>query len=176
MSKIKKINIRNSLILILSITIVLLAIGFIAISVKYNDLKSRVNIFNVEFVKVKKLTSVKGSNKEPNGKLDITNNGKIINMSFDLYSPKDEMIYEITMRNTGTNEIEIVELLMSPDYISDNKQQISPVEISLTDINGKILEPNEETSIKLKVTYKNKDSKYEEKKITGKIGIISALH
>lgn len=172
----KKINIRKNLILILSITIVLLTIGFIAVSVKYNKMKTKANIFSVDFVKVKKVTSSKGSVKEPKGNLEIAKNNKIIDMSFDLFSPKDELIYEITLRNTGTNNIEIVELLMSPDYITNNKDQISPIEVTMTDIGGKILEPNEETAIKLKLTYKNKDNKIEEKKIKGRLGIISTQH
>ena len=143
----KKINIRNNLILILSITIVLLVIGFIAVSIRYNSLKTKENTFSVDFVKVKKVTSSKGSNKEPKGTLEITKNNKIIEMSFDLFSPKDELLYEITIKNTGTNDIEIVELLMSPDFVKDNKQQISPVEMTITDISDKILEPNEETIV-----------------------------
>ena len=171
----KKINIRNSLIIILSVTIVLLAVGFIAVSVKYNNLKTRDNTFNVDFVKVKKVTSSKGSNKEPKGVLEITKNSKIIDMSFELFSPKDELVYDIYVKNTGTNEIEIVELLMSPDFVKNNKQQIAPIEITLTDISGKILEPNEETMVRLKVSYKNNQNK-EEKKVKGQLGIISTQH
>ena len=171
----KKINIRNSLIIILSVTIVLLAVGFIAVSVKYNNLKTRDNTFNVDFVKVKKVTSSKGSNKEPKGVLGITKNSKIIDMSFELFSPKDELVYDIYVKNTGTNEIEIVELLMSPDFVKNNKQQIAPIEITLTDISGKILEPNEETTVRLKVSYKNNQNK-EEKKVKGQLGIISTQH
>ena len=72
---------------------------------------------------------------------------------------------------------------MSPDFVKDNKQQISPVEMTITDISDKILEPNEETIVKLKIVYKsnqNKDNtteeKKEEKKIKGKLGIISTNH
>ena len=151
----KKINIRNNLILILSVTIVLLSIGFIAVSIRYNSLKTRENSFNVDFVKIKKVSSSKGTNKEPKGTLEITKNNKIIEMSFDLFSPKDELLYEISIKNTGTNDIEIVELLMSPDFIDKNKQQISPAEMTITDISDKILEPNEETIVKLKVVYKS---------------------
>ena len=171
----KKINIRNSLIIILSVTIVLLAVGFIAVSVRYNNLKTRDNTFNVDFVKVKKVTSSKGSNKEPKGVLEITKNSKIIDMSFELFSQKDELVYDIYVKNTGTNEIEIVELLMSPDFVKNNKQQIAPIEITLTDISGKILEPNEETTVRLKVSYKNNQNK-EEKKVKGQLGIISTQH
>lgn len=171
----KKINIRNSLIIILSVTIILLAVGFIVVSIKYNNMKTRDNTFNVDFVKVKKITSSKGSIKEPKGVLEITKNSKIIDMSFELFSPKDELVYDLYVKNTGTNDIEIVELLMSPDFIKNNKQQITPVEINLTDISGKILEPNEETTVRLKVSYKNTQNK-EEKKIKGQLGIISTQH
>lgn len=175
----KKINIRNSLIIILSVTIVLVTIGFITVSVRYNSLKTRDNSFNIDFVKIKKVSSSKGTNKEPKGTLEITKNNKIIEMSFDLYSPKDELTYEITIKNTGTNDIEIVELLMSPDFIKNNKNQISPIEMTMTDISDKILEPNEETIVKLKIVYKivqNNETNPVEKKIKGRLGIISTNH
>ena len=64
---------------------------------------------------------------------------------------------------------------MSPDFVKNNKQQIAPIEITLTDISGKILEPNEETTVRLKVSYKNNQNK-EEKKVKGQLGIISTQH
>ena len=169
----KKINIRRSLIIVLLVTILILSIGFILVTVKYHALSSKDNSFNIEYTKVKKISSSKGSDKEPNSQLEITQNGKIIEMSFNLYSPKDEIIYEITIKNTGSTNVEITELLMSPDFITDNKTLISPVKMTLTDINGKVLEPGEDTIVKLKVSYENTDTKVE-KKFKAKLGIIAS--
>lgn len=169
----KKINLRKSIIVILSVTIVLLTIGFITISVKYHGLKEKETSFNVEFTKIKKVSSSKGSNKEPSGSIDIKNNSKELDLSFNLYHPKDEMLYEITLKNTGTINVEIIDLLMSPDYVKGNKNLISPVKMTLTDISGKILEPGEESVIKLNVVYSDTKN-IEQKNIKGKIGIIAS--
>lgn len=169
----KKINIRRSLIIVLLVTILILSVGFITVAVKYYTLASKDNSFNIEYTKVKKISSSKGSNKEPNSQLEITQNGKVIEMDFNLHSPKDEIIYEITIKNTGSTNAEITELLMSPDYITDNKLLINPIKMTLTDINGKSLEPGEDTIVKLKVSYENTNIK-EEKKFKAKLGIIAS--
>lgn len=173
MVKMKKINLKKSMIGIFIVTIVLLVIGFIIISVKYFNLKSKGNSFNVEFTNIKMSSSIKGSSKEPSGKLEIINNNKELNMNFNLYSEKDELKYDITIKNTGDVNAELVDLLMSPDYLKDNKSLISPVSMSLTDVNGKILEPGEEITVKLNVLY-NSSTMKNEKNIKGKIGLIAA--
>ena len=171
----KKINIRRSLIITLLLTIIILSVGFVTITIKYHNLASKDITYNVEFTKVKKISSSKGSIKEPKSQIDITKNSKELNMDFNLYSPKDEILYEITIKNTGTMSIEIIDLLMSPDYINDYKTSISPVKMTLTDIEGKVLGPGEDTIVKLKISYED-TKEIVEKSIKGKIGIIASSH
>ena len=172
MIKMKKINLKKSMINIFIVTIVLLVIGFIIISVKYYSLKTKGNSFNIEFTKVKMTSSIKGSKKEPSGKLEIISNSKELDMNFNLYSEKDELKYDITIKNTGDVNAEIVDLLMSPDYIKEDKSLISPISMKLTDVSGKILEPGEEITVKLDVVY-NAGTIKDSKNIKGKIGIIA---
>ena len=169
----KKINIKKCLITILIITIIVLTIGFITITVKYTSNAKKEIKYNIEFTKIKKISSSKGSSKEPLSKIEITKNGKILDMSFNLYSPKDEIVYEITLKNTGTVSAEITELLMSPNYVEDNKSFIYPIKMSLTDISGKDLEPGEDAVVKIKLLYDTTD-KIEAKTIKGKLGIITS--
>lgn len=171
----KKINIRRSLIIMLLVTIIILSLGFVIITTKYHNQASKKIVYNVEFTKVKKISSSRGSLKEPKGQIDITKNSKELNMDFDLYSPKDEMQYEITIKNAGTMSVEIIDLLMSPDYISDSKNLIYPIKMTLTDIEGKVLEPGEDTILKLKITYDD-EKEIQEKPIKAKLGIIASSH
>ena len=67
----KMINIRNSVIIILCITIICMSIGFIVISIDYTKNKKQDLSYNVVFEKIKKLSSVKGSNIEPKGTVKI---------------------------------------------------------------------------------------------------------
>ncbi len=63
----KMLSIRNSVIIILCITIICMSIGFIVISIDYTKNKKQDLSYNVVFDKIKKLSSVKGSNIEPKG-------------------------------------------------------------------------------------------------------------
>ena len=169
----KKINLKKNIIVVFVVTIIILSLGFIFVSLKYNELLTKDNTFNFEFTKVKKINSIKGSSKEPKGNIEIIKNSKILDMSFNMFNPNDEIVYEITIKNTGNNSIEINNLIMSPDYINDSKKEITPVEMTITEIEKKILEPNEDIIVKLKVVYKAGAS-LGEKLIKGKIGIIAS--
>lgn len=167
------INFRKALIVILIITIIIMGLGFIIVSSKYHSLISKTNNFNIEFTKVKKLTSVKGGKSEPTGSLDIKKNGKLIDFNFKLYNENDTLSYEVTILNSGTIDAEIDDIMMSPDYLNTNKSLISPVSISMTDVSGKILEPGEELKVKINAFY-NPSSIKGDKQINGRIGIISS--
>ena len=74
----KMINIRNSVIIILCITIIFMAIGFIVISVDYTKRNNEDFSYNVSFTDIKKSSSVKGSTTEPKGKVKISDNNSEI--------------------------------------------------------------------------------------------------
>ena len=145
----KILNIRKFIIIILSVTLIIMGIGFMIISSKYYNLKNKSTSFNVEFTNYKKVNSIKGGENEPTGKVSLLSSGKILDMTLKLYSKYDEVDYQITIKNTGTVDAEIVDIIMSPDYIKEYKSKIYPIEISMTDISGKILEPEEETTLKI---------------------------
>ena len=168
-----KMNVRNILILILSITIIIMGIGFVVLFFKLNSLRSLDNSFSVDFIKVRKLSSVKGGSVEPKSNVEISSNGKLINMDFTLSNENDIVTYEIVIKNTGNIDAEINELLMSPDYINDFKKQAFPITFEISDITGKVLEPDEETNVKLTVMYSSSPTK-DVKNIKGKIGIIAS--
>ena len=73
----KMINIRNNIIIVLCITIVLMAIGFIAISVKLKAYKDKEESFNVVFSDISKKSTIKGSTKSPVGEVSIESSGKV---------------------------------------------------------------------------------------------------
>lgn len=151
----KKISIRNLIIILLCLTIICMAIGFSILSYRLDTLKNKEEVFDVVIDKVVEETFVKGSKESPSGKNSITNKGNTVNMQFNLYAPQDELAYTLTIKNKGTIKAEIVDLISSPDYINDSneKNKISPVTITLTDISGKVLEPGEETIVKVVVIY-----------------------
>ena len=130
----KMINIRNSVIIILCITIIFMAIGFIVISIDYTKNKNKDLTYNVVFSSIKELSSVKGSNTEPKGKAEINEDSTEIEMNITMNSPHDELSYIATIENKGTVPIEILDIMESPDYKLDSfKKLINPVTITLSD-------------------------------------------
>ena len=150
----KLINVRNNVIIILCITIICMAIGFIVISVDYTK-KSKKNLsYKVVFTKIKKLSSVKGSNVEPKVTVNISENQSEIEMKITMNSPHDELSYIATIENEGTVPIEIVNIIESPDYKLDSfKKLINPVTITLSDIEEKVIEPKELLDLKIVFYY-----------------------
>ena len=74
-------------------------------------------------------------------------------MSFSLNNPNDELVYLVTIKNAGNISGEVIDLIESPEYSTKYLTSIKPVKITYTDVIGKILEPDEETQMKIKVTY-----------------------
>ena len=171
----KKGNIKNVIIVILCITVISMAIGYMVLSISLETVKAEEDIFDVRFTSFRLMSSVKGGEKDPVSNLEIDKKGKILNMDFELYKEHDEVDYEVTIKNEGTVEASIVSLFASPDYRDKSVlQTISPVMISISDISGKILEPGEETTVKISAIYNTgavkKDKKME---LSGKLGIIA---
>ena len=152
----KLLNIRNSVIIILCITIICMAIGFIVISVDYTKKSNGLN-YNVIFNNIKKTSSVKGSNTDPKGEVKIVDDSEI-EMKITMNAPHDELSYIATIENESTVPIEIVDVIESPNYKLDSfKKLINPVTITLTDVKGKVIQPNETLDLKI-VFYYNSGS------------------
>ncbi|MBQ8132375.1 MAG: hypothetical protein IJ193_07790 [Bacilli bacterium] len=151
----RKISIRNLIIALLCVTVICMAVGFSILSIKLENLKKKEEKFLVVFTKVKEDTSVKGGTKTPTGENSITNKGQTVNMKFTMYSPQDELAYNLVVKNKGTLDAEIIDLIAVPDYVndSDDKNSIYPVTVSTTDVKGKVLAPGEETMVKVVVIY-----------------------
>ena len=149
-----KINIRNSIIIILCFTIIVLSIGFSVLSTELKKEKENDFVFYVVFDDVEKSSSVKGSSTEPFGKAEIINQKMGISFNFSLSSTHDEISYLATIKNNSDTSCEIVDVVLSPDYVnSDFKKQIVPVEVSTTDLKGKVIPPKEEVEYKVTAYY-----------------------
>ena len=139
------IHIRNSVIVMLCVTVICMAFGFIVLSVHCKNEADKIDSFDVSFSDVRKTSSVRGTDLEPYGNIDITNSGLELDMSFVLNGGNDELSYIATIKNNGTLPAEIVDVIESPDYREDSfKKSISPVSISISDIKGKIIPPGDD--------------------------------
>lgn len=168
----KMINIRNSVIIILCITIICMAIGFIVISVDYTKKTNEDLTYDVTFTNTKKSSSIKGGTTEPKGKVKISDNEREVEMQITMNSPHDELSYLVTIENKGTVPVEILDIMESPDYnLNSLKDLISPVTITLSDIKGKIIPPHETLNLKI-VFYYNSGNKGP-KTFDYKIGLIT---
>ncbi len=150
----KMINIRNNIIIVLCITIVLMAIGFVAISMRLKSYQDKEESFNVVFYEASRQNTTKGSNKSPVGDVSIDSSGKILNMNFSLFAAHDELTYSVIVKNKGTLPAKIIKVHKNPDYdIETYKKLIYPVTITTSDIEGKTLLPGEELEYKIIVYY-----------------------
>lgn len=169
---------RKGVIVILCVTIILLSCGFVFLAMKLNESLSKEEVFDVSFSDVKQLSSIKGGALAPNGKLKISSLGKVIDMDFNLFNEYDEIQYEIKITNNGSIPASIVDLMISPEY-SDNSKTLK---VSLSDISGKIIDPGEEISAKLSVSYTSSNNpvingvqqkSIGEKSLKGQIGLLT---
>lgn len=175
-------NIKNIIIIVLCVTIISMAVGYIVLSVKLEGYRQEEDVFDVRFTSVRRLSSIKGGQREPSAKLEIEDSGKILDMGFQLFMEHDQIDYEVTIKNEGTVDASIVSLFSSPDYRSkDIIKDIDPITISISDISGKLLEPGEETTVKISAIYTSKAGEVVpvsevsnvKKELHGKVGIIA---
>ena len=170
----KLLKSRNLLITVLCFTILLLSIGFMILSVKFNKIKDREEVFDVSIESVVKASSFKGVDVEPISSSKIINNKKEVEFNFTMNHARDEVTYIITIKNNGTMSAQIVDLLLSPDYLNEKTlASIYPIDISLTDLDNQVLEPNGEIEAKLIVTYNPSVKEDTKKNINFKIGVIA---
>ena len=149
------VNVRNLIIMMLCITIICMGIGFAYLSVKLDTKNNEKQIFDVSFTKIVAQTPVKGGFVSPTSASEIINDGKTLNMTFNLYTPQDELAYTIIVKNNGTLPVKITDVLAYPNYTEKEEiaKTISPIKISHNDISNKVLKPEEELEIKLVTTY-----------------------
>ena len=76
-------------------------------------------------------------------------------MSFDLYTPNDEITYTATIKNIGDIKGKIINVIASPDYLNDDNlyKLIYPIKINVSSVIGTELAPGEETELKITVSY-----------------------
>lgn len=151
----KKVNIRNLIIFMLCITIILMGIAFSYLCIKLEQKTNEQPVFDVSITKVEKETAVKGGLIEPKATKEIINSGKTIKFNFEMNSPKDELAYTITIKNTGTIPANIIKVIGTPDYINDqtSASSIEPVKITQDKIENKVLAPSKELKVKIVVSY-----------------------
>ena len=168
----KKIK-SNTIIIALCITIILMTVGFIILSISYKNKIDKVNSYNVVFTNIRKSSSIKGGSKEPTSEVKILDNLNEIDMKVTLNSNNDELSYIATIENKGTIPIEILDVLESPNYkLKEFKDLINPITISMTDIKGKTILPDETIDLKI-VFYYNPSNINTPKTFNYKIGLIT---
>lgn len=170
----KKISIRNLIIVLLCFTLIILAVAFSIISAQLEGYKKKVEKFQVSFTEVAEDSSIKGGVVEPSCKTSISDEGYTLNMDFTLNNPQDEISYLITIKNTGTMKAKIVDVVSSPDYMNDKvaNSSIKPITVTKTDISGMVLAPEEETTFKVLVIYNDTINKGI-KKVPYKLSLIT---
>lgn len=151
----KKINIRNFIIAMLCITIIFMGIGFVFLSIKLDEQSKNAKMHNIVITKAEAKTAIQGGTLTPSAKKELINEGKTIKFNFILNNPKDELAYDITIKNTGNLPAKIIKLIATPDYINNqtSKSIIEPVTITQTQLENLVLDPGEKTIVKVIVTY-----------------------
>ncbi len=167
------IRIKNIVIVMLCITVIAMATGYIILSLKLESVRNENSIFNVSFSNIKKVSSIKGGTKEPIGELNIDSTGKLIGMNFVLYSVHDELDYEITVKNEGNMAASLMDLILTPDFEDASTiKNFHPISLTVSKIGGRVLEPGEEATVQLSVFYNATEKEATTKKLTGKIGLL----
>lgn len=151
----KNLNIRNFIIIMLSITVICMGIGFTLLASKLDNERKRQDKFLVSITKVEALTSTKGGYLDPSVEKNITNDNQTVDFEFTLNSPKDEIAYNITIKNSGTIPAKIIKILSTPDYTNNKvaSATIEPISIKHDKIENEVLNPGKEITIKIVVTY-----------------------
>ena len=113
----KKIKINKNILLYSLLVALILVSSCLVLSLnRYNHIKEDSNTFKIEFVNVEKLNPIQAGNFSPTSTETITNNGLTLDMSFDLYTPNDEITYVATIKNTSKTKVKIVNIIRQPDY------------------------------------------------------------
>ena len=151
----KKRNKTKVLIVFLAVIILIITSCFIFTIFKLQRVKEKKSNFKIEYTKINKVNPIKAGNYDPTSKATITNKGLSLDMSFDLYSPNDEITYNVTIKNIGDIKGKIVNVIAVPDYSNDDNaaKLIDPVTVTTTDVVGKELSPGDEINMQITVSY-----------------------
>ncbi len=151
----KRKNKTKSLIVILVVIILIITLCFLYTIFKLEKLKEKKSDFRIEYTNISKINPIKAGNFDPVGRASITNKGLSLDMSFDLYSPNDEITYNVTVKNIGDIKGKIVNVVAVPDYDNDDNalKLISPAVVTTSDIVGRELAPGEDVTLKITVSY-----------------------
>lgn len=153
----KKMMVKNLIIVALCLTIIFLSIGFVVISMKLDESKDKITKYNVSIDRIVKGAVIKGGNEVPYSTYEITNGDKTVKFMFQLYSPNDSISYSVFIKNKGDIPSKIDKVTESLNY---NKEVLYPIEIMYDDIDGEVLEPNSEVELVVTIKYGNGISKY----------------
>ncbi len=146
----EKIKLETTIILVLSITIVFIGIGFIYLSMKLNQAKENKEKYEVNITKIVKGNIINGSNKSIETDSEIIDNKKTAKFKLNLKNVKDSVSYTIVIKNTGTLSAQIDNIIERNNFPKDL------VTIKYNDIVGEVIEPGDEIEMDLNVISPNK--------------------
>ncbi|MBQ2640180.1 MAG: hypothetical protein IJF92_05435 [Bacilli bacterium] len=141
----KNMKFGNVIILVLSVTIIFIAIGFMYLSIKLNTCSNTKNKYEVKIVKVVKETVISGSNKGVKTDYELADGNKTIKFKFNLKDNKDFISYTVVIKNTGTLPAQIDNIIEKSNYQSDM------LDIKYNDVIGDIIEPGDEVELSLSI-------------------------
>ncbi len=150
------VNMKNKkLVITLCISLIIVTLAFAISIIKLSSVIKEKSQYKIEFISMNKLNPIQAGKYSPTSNATITNNGLSVDLSFDLYTPNDEITYLIKIKNTGKVAGKITNLIALPDYFNDDNTRltIAPATIDINNIIGKELSPNEETTLKVTARY-----------------------
>jgi len=165
----KKMMVKNLIIVALCLTIVFLSVGFCVLSMKLDEYREESASYNVSIDRIVMGTVVNSGNIKPFSSYDITNEDKTVKFIFQLYNPNDSISYSVFIKNKGNIPAKIDKVIESLNY---NKSELYPIQITYDDIDGKVLNPNDEVELVVSINYGNGLSKYN--KIPYEISILTS--
>ena len=147
----KKRNINNIIISALSITIILMGIGFIYLSMKITSLEKNKSKYEVKIVDIEEGTIINGTKKTIVNNYNITDNNKTVEFNFKLNDLKDSLSYKVIIKNTGTLPAQIDNIIERTNYDK------SYLNIKYNDVLGEVIEPKEEISLDISISPMKKE-------------------
>ena len=166
---------NKRLIIILCISVLIITLAFTIAIVKLAKVTKEKTDFKIEFISMNKLNPIQAGKYSPTSNATITNNGLSVDLSFDLYTPNDEITYLLKIKNVGKIKGKIVNVISVPDYFNDEntKLTIAPATIEINNITGKVLEQNEEITLKITATYNYRNTRSQAINIPIQISILT---
>ena len=100
-------NKNKRIVIYFGIIVLLLTLSFILLAYKYQKLKISKSMYKVEIIKVEKLNPIKAGINTPTSKAKTINSAQTLDLSFDLYTPNDEITYVTYKKTSSTNNLVI---------------------------------------------------------------------